>query len=222
MFQKGRHRMKKKAIILPVTVIGLVVIIAIALSNVLSNETNEREVSIMGNPKTLIVYYSRTGNTKVVAELIQEKLGGDLFQIETQEKRPSNYRKEVEQNEEEQEGNVLPELKSKISNFNQYDRIFIGAPTWNMALSQAILTFMDSYEFVGKTVIPFNTNGGYGTGSTFNQIKFGVQGAEVLDGYSVKGGEETNGTLLAIEGERKVEVSREIDTWLEKIGQLNN
>lgn len=214
--------MKKKAIILPVTVIGLVVIISIALSNALSNETNEREVSIMGNPKTLIVYYSRTGNTKVVAELIQEKLGGDLFQIETQEKRPSNYRKEVEQNEEEQEGNVLPGLKSKISNFNQYDRIFIGAPTWNMALPQAILTFMDSYEFAGKTVIPFNTNGGYGTGSTFNQIKFGVQGAEVLDGYSVKGGEETNGTLLAIEGERKVEVSREIDTWLEKIGQLNN
>ena len=214
--------MKNKAIVLPITVIGLVVIISIALSNALSIETNEREVSIMGNPKTLIVYYSRTGNTKVVAELIQEKLGGDLFQIETQEQRPSNYRKEVEQNEEEQESNVLPELKSKISNFNQYDRIFIGAPTWNMALPQAILTFMDSYEFEGKKVIPFNTNGGYGTGSTFNQIKFGVQGAEVLDGYSTKGGEETNGTLLAIEGERRVEVSREIDTWLEKIGQLNN
>ncbi|AQP78226.1 flavodoxin [Listeria monocytogenes] len=176
----------------------------------------------MGNPKTLIVYYSRTGNTKVVAELIQEKLGGDLFQIETQEQRPSNYRKEVEKNEEEQEDSLLPELKSKISNFNQYDRIFIGTPTWNMALPQAILTFMDSYEFAGKTVIPFNTNGGYGTGSTFNQIKSSVQGAEVLDGYSVKGGEETKGTILAIEGERKVEVSREIDTWLEKIGQLNN
>ncbi|CAB3432512.1 hypothetical protein VFC2026_21800 [Listeria monocytogenes] len=214
--------MKKKAIVLPITVIGLVVIISIALSNALSNETNEREVSIMGNPKTLIVYYSRTGNTKVVAELIQEKLGGDLFQIETQEQRPSNYRKEVEKNEEEQEDSLLPELKSKISNFNQYDRIFIGTPTWNMALPQAILTFMDSYEFAGKTVIPFNTNGGYGTGSTFNQIKSSVQGAEVLDGYSVKGGEETKGTILAIEGERKVEVSREIDTWLEKIGQLNN
>ncbi len=214
--------MKKKAIVLPITVIGLVVIISIALSNALSNETNEREVSIMGNPKTLIVYYSRTGNTKVVAELIQEKLGGDLFQIETQEQRPSNYRKEVEKNEEEQEDSLLPELKSKISNFNQYDRIFIGTPTWNMALPQAILTFMDSYEFAGKTVIPFNTNGGYGTGSTFNQIKSSVQGAEVLDGYSVKGGEATKGTILAIEGERKVEVSREIDTWLEKIGQLNN
>ncbi|WP_256755525.1 flavodoxin [Listeria monocytogenes] len=214
--------MKKKAIVLPITVIGLVVIISIALSNALSNETNEREVSIMGNPKTLIVYYSRTGNTKVVAELIQEKLGGDLFQIETQEQRPSNYRKEVEKNEEEQEDSLLPELKTKISNFNQYDRIFIGTPTWNMALPQAILTFMDSYEFAGKTVIPFNTNGGYGTGSTFNQIKSSVQGAEVLDGYSVKGGEETKGTILAIEGERKVEVSREIDTWLEKIGQLNN
>lgn len=209
--------MKNKVIVLPITVIGLVVIISIALSNVLSIETNEKEVSIVGNPKTLIVYYSRTGNTKVVAELIQEKLGGDLFQIETQEERPSNYRKEVEQNEEEQEDSMLPELKSKISNFNQYDLIFIGAPTWNMALPQAVVSFLDSYDFTGKTIIPFNTHGGYGVGSTFSQISANTKGANVLEGYTVKGGEEINGLMLIIKDKNREKVSKEIDTWLETI-----
>lgn len=88
----------------------------------------------MKKTKTLIVYYSRTGNTKVVAELIQDKVGGDLAQIETKQERPSNYREEVAQNEREQNEAVLPELKTAIPDFESYDRIFIGAPTWNMAL----------------------------------------------------------------------------------------
>ncbi|OTY38235.1 flavodoxin [Bacillus thuringiensis serovar pingluonsis] len=135
----------------------------------------------MKNSKTLIVYYSRTGNTKAVAELIQEKVGGDLVQIETKESRPTDYRMEVEQNAQEQESATLPELKTIITNFENYDRIFIGAPTWNMALPQAVVSFLDSYNFEGKTVIPFNTNGGYGSGSTFRQINAGAKGAKVLE-----------------------------------------
>ncbi|MCH4167723.1 MAG: flavodoxin [Streptococcaceae bacterium] len=173
----------------------------------------------MENPKTLIVYYSRTGNTKAVAELIQQKVGGELVQIETATPRPSNYRQEVNQNEQEQDDNVLPELKTKINNFDSYDRVFVGTPTWNMALPQAVVSFLEDYNFSGKTVIPFNTNGGYGVGATFAQIKDGVKGANVLKGFSVKGGEETNGILLAIKGNKKVEVSKEIDEWLKDINQ---
>lgn len=168
----------------------------------------------------MIVYYSRTGNTKAVAELIKEKVGGDLVQIETKDARPTDYRMEVEQNAQEQEVDTLPGLKTTIPNFENYDRIFIGTPTWNMALPQSVVSFLDSYNFKGKTVIPFNTNGGYGPGSTFRQINAGTQGAKVLDGYTVKGGEETNGIMLAIKGENKAKVSKEIDVWLERIKQL--
>lgn len=175
----------------------------------------------MAYSKTVIVYYSRTGNTKAVAELIQEKVGGQLIQLETKAKRPSSYRKEVAQNEQEQNNNIKPELKTtvSVSDFEQNDRIFIGAPTWNMALPQAVVTFLNNHEFNGKTVIPFNTNGGYGIGSTFDQIEAGAKGSTVLEGFAVHGGEEANGRLLAIKDGRKVEVSRELETWLKKIGQ---
>lgn len=185
----------------------------------LSLSSNEKEGSNMAYSKTVIVYYSRTGNTKAVAELIQEKVGGQLIQLETKAKRPSSYRKEVAQNEQEQNNNIKPELKTTVSDFEQNDRIFIGAPTWNMALPQAVVTFLNNHEFNGKTVIPFNTNGGYGIGSTFDQIEVGAKGSTVLEGFAVHGGEETNGRLLAIKDGRKVEVSRELETWLKKIGQ---
>ncbi|BDR55997.1 flavodoxin family protein [Xylocopilactobacillus apis] len=171
----------------------------------------------MNEPKTLIVYYSRSGNTKAVAKIIQSKVGGDLVQIETSDPRPTNYRKEVEQNVQEQNNNTLPKLKTSIKNFNSYKRIFIGTPTWNMALPQAVVTFLNSYDFSKKTVIPFNTNGGYGIGSTFDQIKKGAKGADVLHGYSVKGGEEIDGILLTIKDQKKVKVSKEVDSWLKRI-----
>lgn len=174
----------------------------------------------MRNSKTLIIYYSRTGNTKVIAELIAEKVGGNLVQVETKEKRPVDYQKEVEQNAQEQEKESLPELKPTILNFDKYERIFIGTSTWNMALPQALVSFLVSHDFNRKKVIPFNTHGGYGSGSTFNQISTYTKGSNVLEGYTVKGGEEISGLMLAIEGKKKVQVSREIDTWLEKINQL--
>lgn len=171
----------------------------------------------MRNPKTLIVYYSRTGNTNEVAELIQENVGGDLVRIETEEKRPTDYQKEVEQNVQEQEREVLPELTTSIPDFDKYERIFLGTPTWNMALPQAVVSFLDSYDFNGKTIIPFNTHGGYGAGSTFSQISANTKGANVLEGHTVKGGEETNGFMFMIKDKNREKVSKEIDTWLETI-----
>lgn len=212
----------KKYLIAILSIIGILAIVFSILSITTDKSTNDKGESTMRNPKTLIVYYSRTGNTKAVAELIQEKVGGQLVQLETTEERPSNYREEVAQNQQEQDSQVEPELKTNIPDLEDYDRIFIGAPTWNMALPQAVVTFLKNNGFDGKTVIPFNTNGGYGAGSTFDQIEAEAQGATVLDGFSVHGGEETNGILLAIKNERKVEVSREMDNWLKKIGQIKN
>ncbi|KRM72043.1 flavodoxin [Lacticaseibacillus brantae DSM 23927] len=180
--------------------------------------TSQKEGKTVQNPKTLIVYYSRTGNTKAVAEIIQSQVGGDLVQIETKSARPTNYRAEVEQNETEQNTDTLPALKS-LPDLSQYDRIFIGSPTWNMALPQAVVAFLRANKFTGKTVIPFNTNGGYGVGSVFTQIKQEAKGATVLQGFSIKGGEEINGVLLAIRGNRRVTVSKSVTTWLKSIKQ---
>lgn len=205
---------RKRILYFLITIISLIIIGMIFLPKMISkNQGGE----MMKKPKTLIVYYSRTGNTKAVAELIQEKVDADLVQIKTKEKRPTDYQKEVEQNAQEQEREILPELKKTIPDFKKYERIFIGTPTWNMALPQAVVSFLDSHDFNGKTVIPFITHGGYGAGSTFSQISAKTKGANVLEGYTVKGGEETNGLMLVIKGKNRERVSKEIDTWLERV-----
>lgn len=206
---------KKRISYFLITFISLIIIGLITLPKMISK--NQEGGETMKNSKTLIVYYSRTGNTKAVAELIQEKVGGDLVQIETVEKRPRDYQKEVEQNAQEQENEILPELITTIPDFDKYERIFVGTPTWNMTLPQAVVSFLDSYDFNGKTIIPFNTHGGYGVGSTFSQISANTKGANVLEGYTVKGGEETNGLMLIIKNKNREKVSKEIDTWLETI-----
>lgn len=206
---------KKRISYFLITFISLIIIGFITLPKMISK--NQEGGETMKNSKTLIVYYSRTGNTKAVAELIQEKVGGELVQIETEEKRPTDYQKEVEQNVQEQEREVLPELTTTIPDFDKYERIFLGTPTWNMALPQAVVSFLDSYDFNGKTIIPFNTHGGYGAGSTFSQISANTKGANVLEGYTVKGGEETKGLMLIIKDKNREKVSKEIDTWLETI-----
>ncbi|WDA70058.1 flavodoxin [Lactococcus lactis] len=206
--------MKKRSyfLIFFLSVIGFLLIITTSFFN---NKT--KEVKTLKNSKILIVYYSRTGNTKTVAELIQGKVGGDLEQIETKETRPSNYKEEVEQNEIEQNQNILPKLKNKIENFDSYDTIFIGAPTWNMGLPQAVVSFLKDYNFNNKDVIPFNTNGGYGPGNSFSQIKSEARGANIKEGFSVKGGEENKDILLSIKGEKREKVLKEVDLWLKKV-----
>ena len=206
---------KKRISYFLIAFISFIIVEFITLPKMISKIQEGGEM--MKNPKTLIAYYSRTGNTKAVAELIQEKIAGDLIQIETEEKRPIDYPKEVEQNALEQERDILPELTTTIPDFDKYERIFIGTPTWNMALPQAVVSFLDSYDFTGKTIIPFNTHGGDGVGSTFSQISANTKGANVLEGYTVKGGEETNGLMLIIKDKNREKVSKEIDTWLETI-----
>ncbi len=86
-----------------------------------------------------------------------------------------------------------------------------------MALPQFVVSFLDSYDFTGKTIIPFNTHGGYGVGSSFRQISANTKGANVLEGCTVKGGEETNGLMRIVKDKNREKVSREIDTWLETV-----
>lgn len=166
--------------------------------------------------KTLIVFYSRSGNTKEVAELIQAMVGGDLIRIETRERRPTNYREEVAKNQLEQETHFLPEIATKIDNFDEYQNVFIGTPTWNMALPQAVVSFLKEYDFSRKVILPFNTNGGYGVGSTFNQIEANINDAKITPGFYTKGGEESKGILFTIKGSYRDSILVQLDKWVKQ------
>lgn len=153
--------------------------------------------------KILIVYLSRTKNTKAIAEIIHENTGGTLVALELANPYPEDYRATVDQVAKENETGYLPPLKTKIDNIQQYDMVFVGFPTWGMQLPPPMKSFLRQYDLSGKIVVPFNTNGGYGIGSSFDTVKDLCRGSKILDGYSMKGGVERDGILFVIEGEKK-------------------
>lgn len=167
--------------------------------------------------KVLIVYLSRTGNTKVIAEIIHKNAGGNLVALEMKQPYPDNYQATVQQVVRENESGYLPPLKTKIDSIDTYDAIFVGFPTWGMQLPPPMKSFLSSNNLKGKLVIPFNTNGGYGTGSSFDQVKELCPHSNVPEGFTMTGGLERDGKLLVITGNKAVEAETEVVKWLRKI-----
>lgn len=168
--------------------------------------------------KILIVYLSRTSNTKAVAEIIHKKVGGDLVALEVVTPYPENYQQIVAQVANENASGFLPPLKTKIDSIQNYDAVFVGFPTWGMQLPPPMKSFLSHYDLSGKTVIPFNTNGGYGIGSSFETVKQLCPNSTVLEGFSTRGGSERDGILYVMQGGKEVQVQAEIEIWLRKIG----
>ncbi|HEY0656229.1 MAG TPA: flavodoxin, partial [Chryseosolibacter sp.] len=160
---------------------------------------------------------SRTKNTKAIAEIIHENTGGTLVALELANPYPEDYRETVDQVAKENETGYLPPLKTKIDNIQQYDMVFVGFPTWGMQLPPPMKSFLKQYDLSEKIVVPFNTNGGYGIGSSFDTVKELCRGSKILDGYSMKGGVERDGILFVIEGEKEKQARSEVQKWLQKI-----
>jgi flavodoxin len=170
--------------------------------------------------KVLIVYLSRTNNTKAIAEIIHEKVGGDLVRLELVNPYPEDYKTTVAQVAKENETGILPPLKTKIDNIRDYDVIFVGYPTWGMQLPPPMKSFLKQYDLSGKTLVPFNTNGGYGIGSTLSTVKELCPDSKVVEGFSIKGGVERDGILFVMEGEKEKEARLQVQQWLRKINIL--
>ena len=141
----------------------------------------------------MIVYLSRTNNTKAIAEIIHKNVGGTLVALELEKPYPENYQATVQQVVKENETGYLPPLKTKIDSIQNYDVVFVGFPTWGMKLPPPMKSFLKQYDLSGKTVVPFNTNGGYGVGSSFETVKELCPDSKVLEGFAIKGGVERDG-----------------------------
>lgn len=186
------------------------------------NITDEQETST-GN--TLVAYFSLPetrgdakedstitvngedlGNTQYVANLIVEHTGADLFRIEpVKQYNTSDHQALIDDAKEEQNNDARPEIKNKINNFDGYDTIFIGYPIWWSDLPQILYTFLESYDFTGKNVYLFSTNGGSGLASTVSTITNKLDGAKV------------NQNAFKLYRENMEDAPEEVESWLKEI-----
>lgn len=170
--------------------------------------------------KILVAYFSRTGenyavgniskgNTHIVADIIAEMTGADTFEIKTVNPYPENYKECTEVAKKELADGARPMLAARVENMKDYDVIFLGYPIWWSDMPMAVYSFMESYDFQGKTVIPFATSAGNVLTGKENSIPKYAKGANVLQG-------------LGIEGKRAQlnpdSVRPEVQQWLEKLG----
>jgi flavodoxin len=155
----------------------------------------------MAERKSLSVYYSRrgsnylsgsivnlaVGNTEVVAKKIQGLTGSDLFQIETVQPYPEDYTETTRVSQDELRQNVRPELTEIVTAMDSYVVIYLGYPNWWGTMPMAVFTFLESYDFSGKTIVPYCTHEGSGLGSSERDIKRLCPTAKVLPGLAIKG-----------------------------------
>lgn len=170
-----------------------------------------------GEASVLVAYLTRTKNTKAIAEIIHQEVGDDLVEIESSDPYPENYDAIVSQVDEENESGYTPPLENNVENIQAYDTVFFGFPTWDMQLPPPMKSFLKEYDLSDKTVVPFNTNGGYGVGSSFQAVEELSPNSDILEGFSTKGGLERDGIYLAIKGERREEARAEVIDWLQNI-----
>lgn len=111
------------------------------------------------------------GNNQYIAQLIQQETGGDLFRIETVQEYPGTHDELLEFAWNERAEDARPELATQIENLDSYDLIFLGYPNWNADLPMPLYTFLEEYDFSGKTIIPFTTHGGSGFSRTIQTIQ---------------------------------------------------
>ena len=141
--------------------------------------------------KILVAYFSATGTTKGVAEHIANGLNADIYEIVPEEAytdadldyNDNNSRTTIEMNDPE----ARPAISGSVENMEQYDIIFVGYPIWWGEAPRIVSTFMESYDFSGKTIVPFCTSGGSGIGSSASNLERLTSGATWLDGRRLNG-----------------------------------
>ena len=207
-----------KSIIVLSLKIATIVCLLSSCSSAQKSTANEQ--ALPRENKILIVYLSRTNNTKAIAEFIHQKVGGTMVALELETPYPADYNATVQQVARENETGYLPPLKTKIDRLEQYDFVFLGFPTWGMQLPPPLKSFLRQHSLNGKTVIPFNTNAGYGEGSSFQTVRELCPQSIILEGFVTRGRIERDGQLLVIKEARAEEARKEVEIWLRKIKML--
>jgi hypothetical protein len=141
-------RMMKRITVLLLTISTILCLFS-GSSREQQSPANSKRVPTAEN--TLIVYLSRTNNTKAIAEIIHQQVGGTLVALELETPYPADYRETVQQVVRENETGFLPPLKTKIDRIEQYDFVFLGFPTWGMQLLPPVKGFLHQYNLKGKT-----------------------------------------------------------------------
>ena len=154
-----------------------------------------------GNGRVLVAYFTRTGNTRLIATQIARARGATLFPIVPAVPYPEDYEAQVAQAEDERRRGYEPPLQATVPDLPSHDTVFLGFPIWGMTAPSVIRSFLSRHDMTGKTLVPFITQGGYGLGSSLAVVAKHAPRARLADAFSK-------------ECDQERETLREVTQWL--------
>ncbi|WP_418748073.1 flavodoxin [Frisingicoccus sp.] len=168
------------------------------------SQPEETDIPDAQESKVLIAYFSATGTTKGVAEHIANGLNADIYEIVPEEPytdadldyNNNNSRATIEMSDPD----VRPVISGSVENMEQYDIVFIGYPIWRGEAPRIISTFVESYDFSGKTIVPFCTSGGSGMGSSAANLEELTNGAQWISGQRLSGSDSRDTVMEWVNG----------------------
>ncbi len=148
------------------------------------SDTN-RDLNTQNNGNILIAYFSWSGNTENAAQIIQEKTGADIIELNPVEPYSSNYNEVLDQAQKDMNNDARPELANHVENMDQYDTILLGYPNWWATIPMPVASFLEEYDFSGKTIIPFCSHGGGEFGQSITDISKLAPNSKIGEGLSI-------------------------------------
>jgi flavodoxin len=166
-----------------------------------------------GNNRILVAYFSWSGNARTLAGQIAQVTDGDLFEIRTVTPYPDNYDECTRVAREEQNRNARPAISGNVANMAQYGTVFLCYPNWWGTLPMAVFTFLEAYDFSGKTIYPLVTHGGSRFGRSLDDIRRLSPRAVLGDGLDVSAFDRNpnDATRVSVP-------NRDVTAWLRRIG----
>jgi flavodoxin len=177
-----------------------------ALNVVTTKETN---ISGTGGEKILVAYFSHSGNTRVIANQIHDRVGGDIFEIKTVDTYPQDYEAVKAVAMKELNEGSRPSLATHVDNMDSYDVVFVGYPIWWGTMPTPVESFLTGYNLSGKTIVPFSTHEGSGLGSSVRDIKALCPQSTVREGLAIRGGSVNT-------------AQDQVTSWLQGMGYTGN
>ena len=160
-----------------------------ATQNVTEAVTATETPETAGASSIHIAYFSWSGNTEAVAGMLQSETGGELFEIAPAEAYTEDYDALLDIARDEQSSGARPTLANTVDNWEDYDVVFVGFPNWWSDAPMAVYTFLESYDWTGKTLVPFNTSSSGGFGRSLDGIAESAAGATIPEGIALTEGE---------------------------------
>ena len=156
----------------------------------LATGAQTRAAGQSASSRFLVAYFTRTGNTTVIAHQIRRALQADLFWIEPATPYPEDYEQTVAQAVRERDNGERPPLKANVPDVRAYDAVFLGFPVWGETAPPVIRSFLSRHDLSGKTLVPFITHGGYGPGRSMAVVREHAPRASVLNPFVMEADQE--------------------------------